>query len=52
VVSADAVRKLASGDLSPAATPWFGQLMAGPQIAGVPRHRHEWMLRYRIEIDL
>jgi len=52
VVSADAVRKLASGDLSPAATPWFGQLMAGPQMLAYLVTVNEWMLRYRIEIDL
>lgn len=52
VVSADAVRELAAGPLSPAETPWFGQLMAGPQMLAYLLAVNQWMLRYQIEIDL
>ena len=40
-IDAEAVRSIALSDLDAAATPWFGQLMAGPQ-----------MLAYLIQIDL
>jgi len=52
VVSADAVRELAAGPLSPAETPWFGQLMAGPQMLAYLVTVNQWMLRYQVEIDL
>ncbi len=51
-VSADTVREIAAGDLSPADTPWFGQLMAGPQMLAYLVTVNEWMLRYQVEIDL
>lgn len=52
VVSADAVREIASGPLSPADTPWFGQLMAGPQMLAYLLTVNRWMLRYNVEIAL
>jgi asparagine synthase (glutamine-hydrolysing) len=52
VVSADAVREMAAGPLSPAETPWFGQLMAGPQMLAYLLAVNQWMLRYQVEIDL
>jgi asparagine synthase (glutamine-hydrolysing) len=52
VISADAVRELAAGPLSPAETPWFGQLMAGPQMLAYLVTVNEWMLRYQVEIVL
>ena len=52
VVSADAVRDLAAGPLSPAETPWFGQLMAGPQMLAYLLAVNQWMLRYQVEVDL
>ena len=52
VVSADAVRTLASGPLSPADTPWFGQLMAGPQMLAYLITVNRWMARYQVELDL
>ena len=36
----DAVLRLCEGELSPTATPWYGQLMAGPQ-----------MLAYLVQVD-
>ena len=52
LVSAEAVRTLASGPLSPTETPWFGQLMAGPQMLAYLLTVNRWMLRYQAEVDL
>ena len=52
VVSADAVRELAAGPLSPADTPWFGQLMAGPQMLAYLITVNRWMARYQVELDI
>ena len=41
ICSRDAVLRLCEGELSPAATPWYGQLMAGPQ-----------MLAYLAQVDM
>ena len=52
LADADAVRALAQGRLSPSETPWFGQLMAGPQMLAYLIQINQWMLRYRIEVEL
>lgn len=52
IVSADALKALMAGPLSPAETPWFGQLMAGAQMLAYLLTVNHWMLRYRVEIDL
>jgi asparagine synthase (glutamine-hydrolysing) len=52
LIDAGAVRDLASGPLSPADTPWFGQLMAGPQMLAYLLTVNWWMLRYQVAIDL
>ena len=40
------------GDLSPSATPWFGQLMSGPQMLAYLIQINQWMLRSRVEVAL
>lgn len=44
--------RLMEGELSPTATPWFGQLMSGPQMLAYLIQVNQWMLRYRVEVDL
>ena len=44
--------QLMAGELSPTATPWFGQLMAGPQMLAYLIQVNQWMLRYRVEATL
>lgn len=46
------VEQLMRGDLSPGETPWFGQLMAGPQMLAYLIQVNQWMLRYRVEVSL
>ena len=52
LVDREAVLRLADGELSPAETPWFGQLMSGPQMLAYLLQINQWMLRYRIEAAL
>ena len=37
------VSEIAQSDLNPADTPWFGQLMAGPQLLGYLWQVNRWM---------
>ena len=46
----DAVMRLTSGPLSP--EPWFGQLMAGPQMLSYLLQVNQWMLKYRVEVEM
>ena len=46
------ITRLMEGDLSPAAAPWFGQLMSGPQMLAYLIQINQWMLRYRVEVRL
>ena len=48
----DAVRRLADGPLSPVQTPWFGQLMAGPQMLAYLLQVDQWLRRYRVRLML
>ena len=41
---------LAESDLDPAETPWFGQLMAGPQLLGYLWQVNRWMRERNIQI--
>ena len=52
VIDRAKVEKLISGELSPTATPWFGQLMSGPQMLAYLIQVNQWMLRYRVEAEL
>ena len=40
------------GELSPSAAPWFGQLMTGPQMLAYLIQVNQWMLRYRVDVEL
>lgn len=42
-VDRERVRTLAKSELNPADTPWFGQLMAGPQMLGYLWQINQWM---------
>ena len=42
---------LIRSELSPAETPWFGQLMAGPQMLAYLLQINFWMKRYAVEIS-
>ncbi|MBQ2956624.1 MAG: asparagine synthetase B [Clostridia bacterium] len=52
LVDREAVLRLMDGDLSPSATPWFGQLMSGPQMLAYLIQINQWMLRSRVEVAL
>ena len=52
LVSADAVRDLANGPLSPSEPPWFGETLSGPQWLTYLLSVNQWMLRYQVELDL
>ena len=51
-VDAERVAQIASGALSPADAPWYGQLMAGPQMLAYLLQVNDWMTQNRIEIDI
>ena len=46
------VREIVESDLNPADTPWFGQLMAGPQLLGYLWQVNRWMRDRGIETRL
>lgn len=51
-VDPERVEKIAAGPLSPADAPWYGQLMAGPQMLAYLLQVNDWMVRNRIEFEL
>ncbi len=52
LVDRETIRQLMDGSLSPTETPWFGQLMSGPQMLAYLIQVNQWMLRYRVEAVL
>ena len=52
VIDRKEIERLMQGDLSPTATPWFGQLMSGPQMLAYLIQVNQWRLRYRVEVSL
>ena len=52
LIDRERLRELALSDLNPADTPWFGQLMAGPQLLGYLWQVNYWMRERNIRIEL
>lgn len=52
IVDRSRVRALADSMLDPAQAPWFGQLMAGPQLLGYLWQVNRWMLDRNIRIEV
>jgi asparagine synthase (glutamine-hydrolysing) len=50
LIDADQIGRLIDGDLSPAATPWFGQLMSGPQMLAYLLQVNDWLKHFRIAL--
>ena len=48
----DKLRAIAQSDLNPADTPWFGQLMAGPQLLGYLWQVNRWMVERNVTVRL
>ena len=48
----DAVMKIAASALNPADTPWYGQLMAGPQMIAYLLQVNNWMKERNVQIEL
>ena len=46
------LKKLAQSELNPADTPWFGQLMAGPQLLGYLWQVNSWLRDRNVNIEL
>ena len=46
------LKKLAQSELNPADTPWFGQLMAGPQLLGYLWQVNSWLRERNVRIEL
>lgn len=51
-IDAEQVRAIAQSSLDPAATPWFGQLMAGPQMLAYLWQINTWMRERDITVSL
>lgn len=51
-VDRDAAAQIAASPLNPADTPWYGQLMAGPQMLAYLLQVNSWMQERNVEIDL
>ena len=51
-VDADRIRSIAESKLNPADTPWFGQLMAGPQMLAYLWQINHWMRERNITVKL
>ena len=52
IVDRDRVLALADSELDPAETPWFGQLMAGPQLLAYLWQVNRWMEERDISLTL
>ena len=52
IVDANAVERIASSAMNPADTPWFGQLMAGPQLLAYLLQVNTWMKERGVLIHL
>lgn len=52
VVDVDGIERLASTKLDPADTPWFGQLMAGPQMLAYLLQVNSWMAERNVRVEL
>lgn len=52
LVDAEALLKLMAGPMPPTQAPWYGQLMAGPQMMAYLLQVNQWMLRQRVEVAL
>lgn len=52
VIDRRRVAELAEGELNPADTPWFGQLMAGPQLLGYLWQVNRWMKERNVGLGL
>lgn len=50
VVDREVLERLIQSDLSPAETPWFGQLMAGPQMLAYLLQINFWLEHYKVSI--
>lgn len=50
-IDVEEIRRLARSDLNPAATPWFGQLMAGPQMLAYLWQVNAWMRDRNITVS-
>ena len=48
----DAVTKIAASHMNPADTPWYGQLMAGPQMIAYLLQVNNWMKERNVRIEL
>ena len=51
LVDRAALTRLMESDLSPLETPWFGQLMAGPQMLAYLIQVNQWMVRYQVRLQ-
>lgn len=51
-IDKDRVRSIAESSLDPAATPWFGQLMAGPQMLAYLWQVNAWMRERNVTVTL
>ncbi len=52
LVDRERVRQIAESDLNPVDTPWFGQLMAGPQLLGYLWQVNRWLAERRVTVRL
>ena len=48
----DFVQRLVGSSLNPADTPWFGQLMAGPQLLAYLFQINAWMQERNVQVEL
>jgi asparagine synthase (glutamine-hydrolysing) len=46
------LKNLAQSELNPGDTPWFGQLMAGPQLLGYLWQVNSWLRDRDVQIEL
>lgn len=51
-VDPDALQRLAGSQMSPGEAPWYGQLMAGPQMLAYLWQVNEWMRARKAEVSL
>ena len=52
IVDREAVENIAASELSPLETPWFGQLMAGPQMLAYLLQVNDWMRSRGVIVEI
>lgn len=52
LINVPKIKELAQSTTASSNTPWFGQLMSGPQLFAYLYQTHVWLKKYKVTLDL